>query len=208
MTTFGRPCTCLRRNASVRRRSCFQHSRNHVPTARWTQNSSSYRSFSRRWNGLSSSPARTNRCSAYVDARRRQMFFARVHRRMSWNRDAFAYTIPAIGPEARPSLSPHPVAASTQPSASLHESSSIIFSYRPRRSIASDFSSKTGPDQSASASAFTSPAPKVRCSFANAATIARTVGTVRPRTGTGEPTYDRRSAGADAFGAFRSFSTS
>src|SRR2546425_7813671 len=52
------------------------------------------------------------------------MFFARVHRRMSRNREAFAYTIPAIGPEARPSLSPHPVAVSTQRSASFHESSS------------------------------------------------------------------------------------
>src|SRR5205809_6707294 len=160
-TTFGRPRTWLRRKASVRRRSCFQHSRSHVPTARCTQNSSSYKSFSRSWNGLSSSPARTNRWSAYVDARRRQMLFARVHRRTSRNRETFAYTIPAVGPEARPSSSPHPVAVSTQRSASFHEPSSRTFSYRPRRRIANDFSSYIGPDQSASARAFTSAAPKV-----------------------------------------------
>src|SRR3989454_5043246 len=135
------------------------------------------------------------------------MFFARVHRRVSRNREGFAYSIPAIGPEARPSLSPHPVAASTQRSASLHESSSRITSYRPRTRIANDFSSNTGRDQSASARAFTSAAFKARWSFANAATMARIVGTLSPRAGTGEPTYDWRSAGADAFGAFRSSST-
>src|SRR5436309_7018342 len=204
----GRPRACFRRKASVRRRSCFQHSRSHVPTARWTQNSSSYRSFSRSSNGRSSSPARTNRWSAYVDARLRQMFLARVQRRVSRNREGFAYSIPAIGPDARPSLSPHPVAASTQRSASLHESSSRIFSYRPRTRIANDFSSNTGPDQSASARAFTTAALKSLWSFANAATMARIRGTLTPRAGTGEPTYDRRSAEADAFGAFRSSSTS
>src|SRR5439155_3957398 len=113
ITTFGRPRTWLRRKASVRRRSCFQHSRSHVPTARCSQNSWSYNSFSRSWNGLSSSPARTNRWSAYVDARRRQMFVARVHRRRSRNREGFAYTIPATGPEPSASLKAHPVAAST-----------------------------------------------------------------------------------------------
>src|SRR3989475_4844052 len=136
------------------------------------------------------------------------MFFARVHRTMSRNREAFAYTIPAIGPEARPSLSPHPVAVSTQRSASFHESSSRTFSYRPRRRIPSDFSSKVGPDQSALARAFTSAAPKVGWSFANAARIPRIVGTRTPRTGAGEPTYDWRSEGADTLGAFRNCSTS
>lgn len=199
---------CFRRKLSVRRRSFFQHSRSHVPTARCTQNSSSYRSFSKSWNGLSSSPARTNRWSAYVDARRRQMFFARVHRRVSRNREGFAYTMPAIGPEARPSLSPHPVASSTQRSASFHESSSRIVSYRPRRRIASDFSSNTEPDQRAAARAFTSAAVNVLWSFAKAARIARKVGTLSPRTGTGEPTYAWRSAGDDALGAFRSSSAS
>src|SRR5437870_8797118 len=128
--------------------------------------------------------------------------------RVSLNHEDFSYSIPAIGPDARPSLSPHPVAASTQRSASLHESSSRIFSYRPRTRIANDFSSNTGPDQSASARAFTSAVLKSRCSFANAATMARIRGTLTPRAGTGEPTYDWRSAGTDAFGAFRSSSTS
>src|SRR3989441_6163682 len=149
IVTGGRPSAWWRRKASVRRRSFFQHSRNQVPTARCTQNSSSYSSFSRSWNGLSSSPARTKRWSEYVDARRRQMFFARVHRRTSRNREAFAYTIPAIGPEARLSLNPHPVAVSTQRSASFHEPSSRTFSYRPRRRIPSDFlfEGGAGPDR-------------------------------------------------------------
>src|SRR2546428_10218699 len=207
IVTGGRPTAWWRRKASVRRRSFFQHSRNQVPTARCTQNSSSYSSFSRSWSGLSSSPARTNRWSAYVDARRRQMFFARVHRRRSRNREGFAYAIPAIGPEARPSLSPHPVAAPTQPSASFHESSSRIFSYWPRRRMPSDFSSNTGPDQRASARAFTSATVKVRWPFANVARVARIVGTLSPSTGTGDPTYDWSSAGDDTVGAFRSAPT-
>src|SRR3989441_418282 len=188
IVTGGRPSAWWRRKASVRRRSFFQHSRNQVPTARCTQNSSSYSSFSRSWSGLSSSPARTNRWSAYVDARRRQMFFARVHRRRSRNREGFANTSPAIGPEASASLNAQPGAESSHPSASLHESSLRGFSYRPRRRIASDFSSYTGSDQRAEARAFSSAAVNRPCSFAKPATMARIVGTVRPRTGTGEPT--------------------
>lgn len=37
----GNPAACSRRNVRTRGSSFFQHSRSHVPTARWTQNSPS-----------------------------------------------------------------------------------------------------------------------------------------------------------------------
>src|SRR2546428_5118482 len=81
IVTGGRPSAWSRRKASVRRRSFFQHSRSQVPTARCTQNSSSYSSFSRSWSGLLRSPAPANTGSAYVEGRRRQKFFVRGQRR-------------------------------------------------------------------------------------------------------------------------------
>src|SRR5467141_4016550 len=136
------------------------------------------------------------------------MFFARVHRTTSRKRAGFAYSIPAIGPEARLSLKAHPVAASTQRSVRSHDPSSRIFSYRPRRAMARAFSSRTGPSQRAAPRAFTSFGVNLRLRFTNSLKIVRVVGALKPRTGTGDPRYACNSDGDEVLGALRSCSTS
>src|SRR5437016_11862304 len=129
------------------------------------------------------------------------MFVERVHRRTSEKRGGSRRTIFAIGPEASASLRAHPVASSTQRSASDHEVPSRIFANRSRTMMPSAFSSRTSPDQSAAASGFTSDAVRSRCAFANVAKIVRNVGTRSPRTGTGEPRYETGSGGVGERGA-------
>src|SRR3989442_13880608 len=135
------------------------------------------------------------------------MFVERVHLRTSEKRGGSRRTIFAIGPEASASLRAHPVASSTQRSASDHEVPSRIFANRSTTMIPSAFSSRTSPDQSAAASGFTSDAVRFRFAFANVVRIARRVGTRSPRTGTGEPRYETGSGGVGERGAFRICST-
>src|SRR3990170_1429129 len=108
--------------------------------------------------------------------------------------------MPAIGPDARPSLSAQPIARSTQLSASFQDASSRVGRCALSSEIANDFSSNVGPDHMALASAFNSFAESPRCSRRKAWRMERICGVVSPRTGYGDPTYACKSGYAYAFG--------
>src|SRR3990170_2382077 len=201
ITTGGRPRTCARRNASVRARSFFQHSRSHVPTARWTQNSGSYRRRSRSSSGRSRSPARPKSFRPYAAIRRLHRLSDRAHRRSSRNRAGLLETIEDTGPAPMPSHSPHPEAVSAQRSRRRHDASSRIRAYWERMPIPSAFSSNVSPDHRATARRFTSDTGRSRCALANSETIRRASGAATPRTGTGELTYAWRSNVRGGFAA-------
>src|SRR2546428_563524 len=99
------------------------------------------------------------------------MFVERVHLRTSERRGGSRRTIFAIGPEASASLRAHPVASSTQRSASDHEVPSRIFANRSRTMMPSAFSSRTSPDHGAAATGFTSAPFRPAWAFAHVARI-------------------------------------